>query len=172
MWIAFHPRSAYPRIEAVGISLVPAERVPAGSSLGRSPAGPALRIDFRSRSPLEPLRLTQYLQVRFCDDKENQWWEIWSGYLYVGDERLSETSPGSDSGIIYSGYFPIAHTPAIPPGLDEPIPAINDRAYDLRNGARPLCVWIDYGTGAFNVARTYEIRFEAQQVAAALRALR
>ena len=159
MCVALQP--SYPKITAVQLSLVPLEQVPPGSSFGRIESS-ALRIDFRARPPLPVSRFGPRLAVRFCGDRENPWWEIWSGQIYVGDKRLSEAL--TDPTATYSGYLPISHTPVMPD-----VPAVGDEPYDLRQQALPLCAWVDYGTTAFKTARTNVIRFEADAVAAALR---
>lgn len=168
--VASRPKpKSYPKISPVRLTLVPVEQVPADFSHGRSPESPALRIEFRSSPKLSTRGVYPVLNVRLCDDKENQWWEIWSAQIYVGDKLLLDIARRLGSSETYSGYLPVWYAPKSPaPGLP-PIPAVNDRAFDLRQGARPLCVWLDYGTGAFNVERTNEIRFEKEQVAAALR---
>jgi hypothetical protein len=155
---------SYPEITPVGLVLVPAGDVPSEASYGPPTGGPALRIDFRAQEQLAGKDRHPTLDTRFCKDKENPWWEIWAGQIYVGRSLLSDLSSPLSSQTTYSGYFPtsFAGTPSSP--------AINDRPYDLTEQPRPLCIWVDYGTDAFNSRRTNEIRFTAAQVAAALRA--
>ena len=158
--VAFAP--SYPRLTLVKISLVPMEQIPI-DIFGRPPEGPALRIDFRSRPPLLREGAAPFLQVRFCDDKKNPWWEIWGGQVYVEDKPLAQASPPLDSPIIYSGYFPVSRISR------SEFRAENTPDYDLKQRPLPLCIWADYGTDAFNSRRTNTIRVEAEQVAATLR---